>query len=456
MKILMLGWEYPPHISGGLGTACEGLTIGLSRLKVAVHFVVPQISGNEYAPHMTLVASYSEDSASQRGASLSSGHSSFMTLYKHSIPAFLNPYWNEADYTARISSLKQLKGDLQTLRQSQDGKISDEHEFFQSADILKKVFDLKKEPEKNIERYSHDIFGEVSRYTDNIVSQMIDADFDVIHAHDWMTFPAGVALSRLTGKPLIVHVHSLEFDRSGKNGNHKISEFESLGLHAAHHVIAVSYYTKSIIQKEHGVSESKISVVHNGVYTKSQLSPYRESRFKNRKVVLFLGRITFQKGPDYFVEAAAHVIPHIPDVLFVMAGSGDMLQRLVHRVKELGIENHFVFTGFLRGEEVEEMFSLADLYVMPSVSEPFGISALEAISFETPAIISKQSGVSEVLSHALKFDFWDIKKLSDLIINGLIHPELRRDMISMAREELKRLHWDAAAQKVVDIYTKCI
>jgi glycosyltransferase involved in cell wall biosynthesis len=173
-------------------------------------------------------------------------------------------------------------------------------------------------------------------------------------------------------------------------------------------------------------------------------------------VVLFLGRITFQKGPDYFVEAAAKVIPHVPDVIFVMAGTGDMRQRMIDRVNELGLSQHFFFPGFLKGQEVEEMFSLADVYVMPSVSEPFGLSALEAIKFETPVIISRQSGVSEVLSHALKVDFWDTERLADLMINALQHEELRADLVAMAREEVRRLHWEASALRTIEVYRRLI
>jgi glycosyltransferase involved in cell wall biosynthesis len=194
-------------------------------------------------------------------------------------------------------------------------------------------------------------------------------------------------------------------------------------------------------------------VVHNGVYPRDVRDTYRScSAHKNQKIVLFLGRVTFQKGPDYFVEAAASVVPHVPEVLFVMAGAGDMLPRMIQRVQELGIERNFEFTGFLKGEEVERIFTLADLYVMPSVSEPFGITALEAISHDTPVIISRQSGVAEVLHHSLKVDFWDTHRMADLMINGLIHDELRESMVSMAREELKKVRWDASAMKVESLY----
>jgi glycosyltransferase involved in cell wall biosynthesis len=267
-----------------------------------------------------------------------------------------------------------------------------------------------------------------------------------------MTFPAGVAIAKKTGKPLIVHVHSLEYDRSGMNVNAVIRDIEQNGINSANGVIAVSEYTKKLIQKYYGTTESKIHVVHNGIYPKEVRERYRKESGINSKAVLFLGRVTFQKGPDYLVEAASKVIKHIPDVLFILAGSGDMLPKLIERVHELNIEANFLFPGFLKGEAVDRAFSSADLYVMPSVSEPFGISALEAINGNIPVVISKQSGVSEVVAHALKFDFWDVNKFADLMINSLIHKELREDMVSMAKEEIKKIKWDAAATKTIEVY----
>jgi glycosyltransferase involved in cell wall biosynthesis len=285
-----------------------------------------------------------------------------------------------------------------------------------------------------------------------------DNDADVIHAHDWMTFPAAVTLRERMGKPLVVHVHSLEYDRSGRDGiNPRVHSLEQLGLARADAVIAVSHYTKGILCREYGVAQEKIHVVHNGIYEREVRRHYQAKHPDWPKhVVLFLGRVTFQKGPDYFVQAAAKVVPHVPDVLFVVAGSGDMLEQVKRLARDLGVENHFHFPGFLRGNAVEEMFSVADLYVMPSVSEPFGIAALEAVNFEVPVLLSKQSGVSEVVGHSLKFDFWDVDRLADLIINGLKHDELRADMIEMARKELTRVRWDASASKVLDVYRQLI
>lgn len=456
----MLGWEYPPHISGGLGTACEGLTRSLARLGVEITFVVPHLFGDETAEHISLVSPRfgreQEERLQLAGGSIpvplqhiaetlfamptsEIRSSKTATIQQIRIPAFLMPYWNAETFQQELKSFQSF------LKRSATKFISMPRELLLWGDA---VTDLPRE------RYGHNIFDEVRRFTAQVLCLADTVAFDVIHAHDWMTFPAAVALAEITRKPLIVHVHSLEYDRSGHHINHQIHQIEHMGLARADRVIAVSYYTSSIIQKQHHIPEQKIGVVHNGVYAREIVETYRKSEGAQRKTVLFLGRVTFQKGPDYFVEAAAKVIPLVPDVLFVMAGAGDMLGRMVERVRQLGITDHFRFPGFLRGEDVEEMFSTADLYVMPSVSEPFGISALEAISFDTPVILSKQSGVSEVLRHVLKVDFWDIEKMADLIINALLYPELREDMITMAREEVKRLRWDAAAVKVLEQYRR--
>jgi glycosyltransferase involved in cell wall biosynthesis len=444
MKVLMLGWEYPPHISGGLGTACEGLTLGLNRQKTEILFVIPRRFGDEQANHMTLVGTRGTDISvlgADGGGQITAVETQkiIAELRKKtkitSIPSTLSPYLTPSSYQDVLTQLRLLK-DRGLMRQ--------------------KGFSIEEDEPETFEQYGGDIFEEVDRYARKVATLFADESFDVIHAHDWMTFPAGILLSELTGKPLIVQVHSLERDRSGNSTNPRIDEIERWGTQRAHAVIAVSYYTKNLIASQHKVPQEKIYVVHNGVYQSQVVQSYKKNQVRDSKLVLFLGRVTFQKGPDYFVEAAAKVVPVVPNVLFVMAGSGDMLAPMMRKVSELGITKNFFFPGFLRGQEVEQMFSLADVYVMPSVSEPFGISALEAISHETPVIISKQSGVSEVLSHALKVDFWDVNKLADLIVNTLLHKELRQDIVSMAKEELKRLHWDAAAKKVNDVYRKVI
>lgn len=441
MKILMLGWEYPPHISGGLGTACEGLSLALAACGTEISFVVPHLKGDEKASHMSLIDSIDGSTVRTATHKVFADRPKAITNYK--IASFLLPYLNPKSYQELLVYYRSLRSGTQTLDVPEHLK-----EYIQS------VSEGELSQHNFKEQYGSDIFEEVDKFAANVLLQVGNQEFDVIHAHDWMTFPAGVAISKLSGKPLVVHIHSLEFDRSGSNVNAQINQIEKMGLEAAQAVIAVSYYTASIIHEHHAISPDKIHVVHNGVYPREVVQSYRNLQGWPKKVVLFLGRITFQKGPDYFVEAAARVVPHIPDVLFVMAGAGDMLSRMVDRVHQLAIDKHFYFPGFLKGAELERILSIADLYVMPSVSEPFGITALEAISYDTPVIISKQSGVSEVLGHALKVDFWDIDRMADLIINGLIHEELRADMVSMAQEEIKRLRWEAAALKTLEVYRK--
>lgn len=456
MKILMLGWEYPPHIAGGLGTACQGLTGALAEQGVSIHFVVPQLFGDERAPHMLLTDQLrraAPEPDDGEGYTAGRRHPSFETTR---IPAFLQPYWSPQHFREAVKASTQVSSRPQTQVRKEDkvAKALIDGEVY-GVDLITALYREDFYPELSTPvagRYSDDIFREVERFTGNVLTRLSSEDFDVIHAHDWMTFPAGVALAELTGKPLVVHVHSLEHDRSGLFVNEQIDQIERFGIAAAEKAIVVSHYTRKILEQHHGIAPSKISVIHNGVYPRQAVQDYKLRKTWPRHVVLFLGRLTFQKGPGYFIEVASRVIPHVPDVLFVMAGSGDMFPGLVERVEELQLQNHFLFPGFIQGEELEEMFSIADLYVMPSVSEPFGISALEAISFDTPVLISKQSGVAEVLDHALKADFWDTERMADMIINALIHEELRRELVCRAREEVKKLHWDAAAQKTIAVY----
>ena len=442
----MLGWEYPPNISGGLGTACEGLTKGLARHGVELLFVVPHLYGGERAPHMKLLGlveillrrrrrkkkksqkllTDDEIQALQRAPN----------IRELQIPAFLQPYWDEERYQEYRKKLVQFE---------------EEYDELDPATALE-VAELR----KSSSRYGKNIFAEVDRFSRHVLELARDEEYDLIHAHDWMTFRAGVALAELTGKPLVTHVHSLEYDRSGHSVNQRIHELERFGVREADRVIAVSHYTRSIVHREHGIPLDKISVVHNGIYPKDVIRHYKKKGHMAEKVVLFLGRVTFQKGPNYFIEAAAKVIPHVPNVKFVVAGTGDMLPYLMERINQLGIKDYFLFTGFLREKEVEQIFSVADLYVMPSVSEPFGISALEALNFSTPAIFSRQSGVAEVIGNALKFDFWDVNRLADLMINALLYDELRFEMMTMAKAELRRVRWDAAAARTVSVYQQLL
>jgi glycogen(starch) synthase len=483
MKVLMLGWEYPPHIAGGLGTACEGLTAALAAQGVSVHFVVPQFFGGERVEHMLF-------SSAASGQTLAHGVSAAAlppgrvvgggSVERSGIPAFLTPYWNQSSFAQAVEVAQKRHSGVQPLigdsalsshvapiapRDGEDPiaqAIADGEIFGVSAPGItaasyadhNAAHVTDPSTARAPREYSPSILSEVERFTADIVSRFSDTEFDIIHAHDWMTFPAGVALAKGTGRPLVVHVHSLEYDRSGVFYDENINAIERFGLQSADRVIAVSHYTKNAIEKYHGIAPKKISVVHNGTYPKQLITEYRHLKTWPRYVVLFLGRVTYQKGPEYFVEVAKKVVPHLNGVLFVLAGDGDLLPAVRERVSQLQLDDHFLFPGFVQGEELEELFSVADLYVMPSVSEPFGLAALEAISFETPVLLSKQSGVAEVITSALKVDFWDTDRMADLIINALTHHELRCELVEKAKQEVAALHWGAAATKTMEVYNE--
>jgi glycosyltransferase involved in cell wall biosynthesis len=492
MRILMLGWEYPPHISGGLGTACEGLTTAVARRGVEIDFLVPRLYGQEDAPHMQLLGAASAEPVTEdqrpapaatmnRWAELLAEEPAlaadpiFMAAVEAArtgtpehtdadirtirVPAMLKPYLDQATYRELITSGAISETALAQIAASQivhplpnpPGELV----RLQHAHVPGGDLPLAEQASTGA-HYGHDLFAEVARYAMAATRRVAGRKYDLVHAHDWMTFPAGIEIARSAGAPLVVHVHSLEYDRAGHGADRDIVAVERQGLEQASRVIAVSYYTRSLINRVHGTPLDKISVVHNGVYTRETVEAYTEQRSSKGPVVLFLGRVTFQKGPEYFVQAAARVLEHVPDAIFVMAGSGDMLPRMKALVEDLGITKSFRFPGFVRGAELERTFSTADVYVMPSVSEPFGIAPLEAMSYDRPVIVSKQSGVSEVLQNALKVDFWDVDKLASQIVALLELPELRRVIVERAREEIRHIHWDAAAEKLIPIYRSIV
>src|SRR5687768_200640 len=307
--------------------------------------------------------------------------------------------------------------------------------------------------------YAGDLFGEIQRYAQLAAEVARGESFDVVHAHDWMTFPAGLAVAGLKGVPLVVHVHSTEFDRSGSHVDNRIYDIERRGMHGAIKVIAFSHLTKSLITQHYGVDPAKVEVVYNAIETPNGNGNFDEEKYKihtDEKIVLFLGRITMQKGPEYFLAAAKKVLEVMDNVKFVMAGSGDMIRRTVEMAAGMGIGHKVLFTGFLRGNDVEKVFKMADLYVMPSVSEPFGIAPLEAMAHDVPVIISKQSGVSEVLTHALKVDFWDVNEMANKIIAVLRHPPLASTLRQHGSFEVRRLSWTDAARSCVQVYQEAV
>jgi glycosyltransferase involved in cell wall biosynthesis len=305
--------------------------------------------------------------------------------------------------------------------------------------------------------YAGDLFSETERYARLALTVARGERFSVIHAHDWMTFEAAMAVAAASGKPLVVQIHSTELDRAGSNANGRIMEVERQGMTAADRVVAVSYKTKTQLIEKYGIDPRKIEVVYNATEPRPQASaasdaPEAKPLRKKQKTVLFLGRLTQQKGPDYFLRAAGKVLQVEPDVKFVVAGKGDLLDDLKELASELGIRRKVVFTGFLRKDPVEKAFRAADVYVMPSLSEPFGIAPLEALAHDVPVIISKQSGVAEVLKHVLKVDFWDTEDLANKILAVLRHPPLAQTLRERGQQEVRQLSWDDSARRIAELY----
>ena len=424
MKVLMFGWEFPPHIAGGLGTACYGMTKGLAHAGVDVLFTMPSASGDEDQSAVKII------NASDV-AVYDSCHNVDEFLSKVQflrVGSNLHPYIDPEDFTDLVEKEQKFQ--------------SDEFKFY------------FRQKYKFSGKYGKNLMEEVARYA--MVAGAIAAEnqFDVIHAHDWLTYLAGIAAKRVSGKPLVIHVHATEFDR-GSNVNPEVFRLEKMGMEEADKVITVSNLTRNIVINKYGIDARKVVTVHNAVDFSGR-SHIDVTRGVKDKVITFLGRITFQKGPEYFIEAAAKVLKMYPDVRFVMAGSGDMMNRCIRHVARKGIDDRFHFTGFLRGDDVQKMFALSDVYVMPSVSEPFGISPLEAMKSDVPTIISKQSGVAEVLKYAIKVDFWDIDALADAMYGLLKYPNLSKMAIEKGREEVDTLKWDSAALKVKKVYESAI
>ncbi len=318
-------------------------------------------------------------------------------------------------------------------------------------------YETKKDEDTEVNLYKRNIFEEVKKYKEEVkkILETEKINFDLIHAHDWMTFEAGIEAKKISGKPLIVHVHSTEFDRTGGNYiNQKIYEIEKKGMEEADLIITVSNFTKNKIIEKYGINEKKIRVLHNAI----DLEDY-EKKIKIRKrdnVVLFLGRMVLQKGPDYFLYAIKKALEHKPDIIPVMAGTGDMLPSMIEKAAELGIADKIIFTGFLSEEDVHKLYQVADLYVMPSVSEPFGITTLEALANGTPVLISKQSGVSELLNHCLKVDFWDVNEMANKILAVLHYNALKESLRENGVKEIRKFSWEKQTERCLNIYNEVL
>jgi glycogen(starch) synthase len=581
VKVLMLGWEFPPHISGGLGTACYGLTQGLARQGVEVLFVVPKAWGDEpqefarvigcdqvdlppepagleletaaargissvpkeraasaVALARSAAATHGEAPASERLATTATapdrtaeehargalahpapaqgpGGEPFPTakaqprdpaleaLRRIEVVSALRPYEGQEAYRERISSeaqppaeawpapravdpalaatVAELRALLATLPEIAHALDAARAEPDGAHMSLPKAAAAAREPPAAPAApgapnapsstpppapaprrlafaggYGRDLLSEVARYALVVGEIAKNEDFDLIHAHDWMCYPAGLVAARVSGRPLVVHLHASEYDRSGEHPDERIRKLEELGLTGADRVICVSHYTAAVARTRYGADPERLRVVHNAVTHKEQTEIWHWEKTIPEPVVLFLGRVTFQKGPEYFLEAAALVVQVEKRIKFVMGGSGDMLPGMVERAARLGLARHVHFTGFLRGADVERIYALADIYVMPSVSEPFGISPLEAMALDVPVIVSRQSGVSEILRNALKVDFWDVKEIANKILAVLRYPALREELVEEGRGEVRALRWEVRAQHVREVYEEVV
>jgi glycosyltransferase involved in cell wall biosynthesis len=445
MRVFMLGWEFPPFISGGLGTACYGLTKAMSGIGTDIIFVLPRPVASGFSTHVRLVSS--RDGSTSTVPTSEFRLDEFANVTFRTVNANMtSPYTRPEEYQRAHSR----KIDPET---GEETTVVDADESGSIPVPPSVAF-----PAGGHAHYSGDMFAEVQRYAALATEIARGETFDVVHAHDWMTIPAALAVAGIKGVPLVVHVHSTEFDRSGVHVDQRIYDIERRGMHAAMKVIAVSYLTKNLITHHYGIDPGKVEVVYNAIESNgsSGFDPENYSIHKDEKIVLFLGRITMQKGPEYFLAAAKRVLDVMDNVKFVMAGSGDMIRRTIEMAASMGIGHKVLFTGFLRGADVEKVFKMADLYVMPSVSEPFGIAPLEAMSHDVPVIISKQSGVSEVLAHALKVDFWDINEMANKIVAVLRHPPLASTLRQHGNFEVKRLNWTDAAKACVQVYQQAI
>ncbi len=411
----MLGWEFPPVINGGLGVACHDLSSAMSDL-ANITMVVPKSSLDFKMKNMNLVGINNIDVNAFENCF--SQESKELPFKLHSIPSDINPYYSE--HSKKDDSFAGLQG-----REKLDAF--------------------------NIEHlYGGDIINKVNQYADIVTALSRKMEFDVIHVHDWMTMLAGIKIKQETGKPLVMHIHSLEVDRSGENSKGWVYELEKKGMEYADLLMPVSNFTAENIHRYYGIEKEKMSVIHNGSV---KVNAFKSPRKFKEKTVLFVGRLTRQKGPEKFLDIASKVLERDPDVRFVMAGTGDYFRSMLEKSSYKNIGNRFHMTGFLNLEKLRYLFSVSDVYCMPSVSEPFGLSAVEAAQFGIPCVISKQSGVSEVLNGALKFDHWDTNKAADCVLNLLNNEVLRKKVVEDASANLTNITWGNSAKKIMNAYS---
>ncbi len=420
MRILMLTWEFPPVITGGLGMACYGMAKAFLKQGNQIDLVMP-VKEEVYFPlrkveDVDCLSVTFADPAKQGQIQNPLSAEALRKLIGSPLSVYFTPHrktWAKCSF-----------------------------EGIKKSDPFTRVFKILAD-----DSY---LFRQVRNYTTEAVSIASWLDFDVIHAHDWLTYPAGMALRRLSGKPLVLHVHATEFDRAGGPGDSRIHDIEYLGMNYADRVVTVSAYTANVVNRKYLISPQKTRVVHNA-YTLSD-SPCTQRRIFDEPTVLFMGRITLQKGPDYFLEVARRVLQHNKNVRFIMAGAGDMERRILHHSAYLGMGTKFLFAGFLQRDEVEQILSASDIFILPSVSEPFGIAPLEAMNKGAVAIISKNAGVAEIIKNAYKIDFWDVDQMVSTIIELVDNPPKLREMARLGSEEVANMQWENAVEKLVNVF----
>lgn len=418
MKALMLGWEFPPHISGGLGTATYGITKGLSSQEdMDITLMLPAPSGDEDSSYMSII-----------------GASEVPIVYQDPSREYLE------ERIGRVMSLEMYYH----LRDH----IYADFRYMLTDDIGCIQFSGK---------YGDNLIDEINNYS--IVAGVVArADhYDLVHAHDWVTYPAGIHAKQLLGVPLVIHVHATDFDRSRGNVNPTVYAIEKDGMDHADHIMCVSELTRRTVIEKYHQDPAKVTAVHNAVIPlEESILNIPDKRGVKDKVITFLGRLTMQKGPEYFVEAAARVLAKKRDVRFVMAGSGDKMDEMIRLVAEKRISDRFHFTGFMKGRQVYEVYHASDVYVMPSVSEPFGITPLEAMQCGVPCIISKQSGCSEILTYAIKLDYWDVDAMADAMYALVTYPALHDLLSQRGLDEVAGITWDKVALKIRGLYDQVL
>lgn len=418
MKVLMFGWEFPPHILGGLGTASYGLTKGMSMQDdLEITFCIPKPWGDEDQSFLKII-----------------GMNSTPVVWK-------DVNWESVDHRMGGYMDPQLYYDLRD-------HIYADFRYLHTNDLGCLEFSG---------RYPDNLHEEINNYS--IVAGVVarQQQYDIIHSHDWLTYPAGIHAKQVSGKPLVIHVHATDFDRSRGNVNPTVYAIEKNGMDYADHIMCVSELTRQTVIHKYFQDPRKVSTMHNAVEPLSQeINEIVPKKIPGEKVVTFLGRITMQKGPEYFVEAAAMVLRRTQNVRFVMAGSGDMMNQMIRLAAERGIADHFHFPGFMKGNQVYEMLKASDVYIMPSVSEPFGISPLEAMQCSVPTIISKQSGCAEILNNCIKTDYWDIQAMADAIYSICTYPAMYDYLREEGKREVDEIKWENVGYKVRGIYDEIL